>query len=64
MVNQERLQVWLDDVPEHLSPKAFRAEAGDPVVQQLTEHQLLLLCPDVLAYGLRRKHWSRLIYFS
>ncbi|KLO90821.1 TOB3 (member of AAA-ATPase family) [Fusarium fujikuroi] len=57
VVNQERLQVWLDDVPEHLSPKAFRAEAGDPVVQQLTEHQLLLLCPDVLAYGLRRKHW-------
>ncbi|KAF5625449.1 AAA family ATPase [Fusarium sp. NRRL 25303] len=57
VVNQERLQVWLDDVPEHLSPKAFRAEAGDSVVQQLTEHQLLLLCPDVLAYGLRRKHW-------
>ncbi|KAG4292850.1 hypothetical protein FPRO06_12338 [Fusarium proliferatum] len=58
VVNQERLQVWLDDVPEHLSPKAFRAEAGDSVVQQLTEHQLLLLCPDVLAYGLRRKHWK------
>ncbi|CVL07341.1 related to TOB3 (member of AAA-ATPase family) [Fusarium proliferatum] len=58
VVNQERLQVWLDDVPEHLSPKACRAEAGDSVVQQLTEHQLLLLCPDVLAYGLRRKHWK------
>ncbi|RKL44118.1 hypothetical protein BFJ72_g3851 [Fusarium proliferatum] len=60
VVNQERLQVWLDDVPEHLSPKAFHAEAGDSVVQQLTEHQLLLLCPDVLAYGLRRKHWMRI----
>ncbi|KAG5791164.1 hypothetical protein H9Q69_009775 [Fusarium xylarioides] len=57
VVNQERLQVWLNDVPEHRSPEAIRAEAGGSVVQQLTEHQLLLLCPDVLAYGLRRKHW-------
>ncbi|PNP80998.1 hypothetical protein FNYG_05465 [Fusarium nygamai] len=57
VVNQERLQVWLNDVPEHRSPSAIRAEASDSVVQQLTEHQLLLLCPDVLAYGLRRKHW-------
>ncbi|KAF5558747.1 TOB3 (member of AAA-ATPase family) [Fusarium phyllophilum] len=57
VVNQERLQVWLNDVLQYRSPEALRAEVGGSVVQQLTEHQLLLLCPDVLAYGLRRKHW-------
>ncbi|KAF5249410.1 hypothetical protein FANTH_5291 [Fusarium anthophilum] len=56
IVNQERLQVWLNDV-EHHSPQTIRDDAGGSFVRQLTEHQLLLLCPDALAYGLRRKHW-------
>ncbi|KAH7237034.1 P-loop containing nucleoside triphosphate hydrolase protein [Fusarium redolens] len=57
VVNGEELQVWLNNVPEYRSPETIRAETGGSVVQQLTEHQLLLLCPDALAYGLRRKHW-------
>ncbi|KAH7469538.1 hypothetical protein FOMA001_g14298 [Fusarium oxysporum f. sp. matthiolae] len=57
MVNGDELQAWLNDVPEHRSPEMIRAEAGGSVVEQLTEHQLLLLCPNALAYGLRRKHW-------
>jgi hypothetical protein len=64
VVNGEELQVWLNNIPEHHSPEMIRAEAGGSVVQQLTEHQLLLLCPDALAYGLRRKHWSRPISLS
>ncbi|EXL77363.1 hypothetical protein FOPG_08129 [Fusarium oxysporum f. sp. conglutinans race 2 54008] len=57
VVNGDELQAWLNDVPEHRSPEMIRAEAGGSVVEQLTEHQLILLCPDALAYGLRRKHW-------
>jgi hypothetical protein len=64
MVNGDELQAWLNDVPEHRSPEMIRAEAGGSVVEQLTEHQLLLLCPNALAYGLRRKHWSRPIPLS
>ncbi|CAI7628266.1 unnamed protein product [Penicillium viridicatum] len=32
-------------------------EPSGPVVRELTEHQLLLLCPDALAYALRYKQW-------
>lgn len=39
----------------------FDTEARESVVQQLTEHQLLLLCPEAFAYALRRKNWSRLL---
>ncbi|KAF5592798.1 TOB3 (member of AAA-ATPase family) [Fusarium pseudocircinatum] len=45
------------DHPVHDSPDVVCTRVDSTVVQQLTEHQLLLLCPDVLAYGLRRKHW-------
>lgn len=57
----DKSQIEFNDVPAYRSPEAIRAEAGGSVVQQLTEHQLLLLCPDALGYGLRRKRWSRLI---
>ena len=34
------------------------AEPSAPVVRELTEHQMLLLCPDAMAYALRQKEWS------
>jgi hypothetical protein len=30
----------------------------DSVVEELTEHQFLLLCPETLAYALKHKQWS------
>uniref|UniRef100_A0A0D2Y0T2 Uncharacterized protein n=1 Tax=Fusarium oxysporum (strain Fo5176) TaxID=660025 RepID=A0A0D2Y0T2_FUSOF len=57
MVNGEEMQVWLDNVPEHRPLDIIRVDISGYVVEQLTEHQLLLLCPNALAYGLRRKHW-------
>ncbi|KAL7766991.1 hypothetical protein ACKLNR_004907 [Fusarium oxysporum f. sp. zingiberi] len=53
----DKSQIEFNDVPAYRSPEAIRAETGGSVVQQLTEHQLLLLCPDALGYGLRRKRW-------
>ncbi|TVY67614.1 hypothetical protein Focb16_v002485 [Fusarium oxysporum f. sp. cubense] len=57
MVNGEEMQAWLDNVPEHRPLDIIRVDISGYVVGQLTEHQLLLLCPDALGYGLRRKRW-------
>lgn len=35
-------------------------ELAAPVVQELSEHQLLLLCPETLAYALSPKKWSKI----
>ncbi|KAF5679674.1 TOB3 (member of AAA-ATPase family) [Fusarium circinatum] len=50
-------QEWLNDVHDHNATVMIPTEAAGCVVQRLTEHQLLLLCPDILAYGLRHKRW-------
>ncbi|EXK83171.1 hypothetical protein FOQG_12522 [Fusarium oxysporum f. sp. raphani 54005] len=57
MVNGEEMQAWLDNVPEHRPLDIIRVDISGYVVGQLTEHQLILLCPDALGYGLRRKRW-------
>ena len=56
MPRQERrlrphIPVYETNNPPNAGPSA-------PVVRELTEHQMLLLCPDSLAYALRRKEWS------
>ncbi|KAF5605598.1 TOB3 (member of AAA-ATPase family) [Fusarium pseudoanthophilum] len=56
-INGEESPESASNLPRHDSPDVVCMGADSTVVQQLTEHQLLLLCPDVLAYGLRRKHW-------
>ncbi|KAF5629626.1 TOB3 (member of AAA-ATPase family) [Fusarium tjaetaba] len=56
-INGEGSPESASNLPRHDSPDVICMGANPTVVQQLTEHQLLLLCPDVLAYGLRRKHW-------
>jgi hypothetical protein len=33
-------------------------ESNASVVDELTEHQLLLLCPQALAFALKHKQWS------
>ena len=43
--------------------KTLNAEPSGPVVGELTEHQLLLLCPDALAYALRHKEWSKASFY-
>lgn len=49
--------------PEGPAYRANNAEPSGPVVGELTEHQLLLLCPDVLAYALRHKEWSKVSFY-
>jgi hypothetical protein len=44
---------YADIVPNSLSGKKRH------IVQELTEHQLLLLHPETLVYGLKRKQWSK-----
>lgn len=51
-------------VNEYQRTEAPDAEPSGPVVRELTEHQLLLLCPDALAYALRYKQWSEALLLN
>lgn len=45
-------------IPVYETNNPPNAEPSAPVVRELTEHQMLLLCPDAMAYALRQKEWS------
>ncbi|KAJ5489840.1 hypothetical protein N7453_010665 [Penicillium expansum] len=48
---------WPGVVPVLEYNDTDRVEFNGPVVDELTEHQLLLLCPQALAYALKHKKW-------
>jgi hypothetical protein len=68
-----RRRKWVK-VHEYEGTETLDAEPSGPVASELTEQQLLLLCPDALAYALKHKQWSeapwlnaikmRLIFFQ
>ncbi|KAL6912573.1 hypothetical protein FSST1_010333 [Fusarium sambucinum] len=60
---------WLDSIDVHaakdteaFNTDAFNTETHGPVVDQLTEHQLLLLYPNAPAYALRHKAWIQISF--
>lgn len=56
VISWQGTQKW-SNFNDYQDPEAPDVEPSGPVVRELTEHQLLLLCPDALAYALRYKQW-------